>query len=155
MRPVDLAIDPTARVVNAVVALLLVLGVFGPLLLVGSWLDLLRDSPLNRGLIGWFLDKRKTAHLVLSVVLLAIGLFLSRGPDLLLALVIGPVMAISVIARAVDLNEELPRILRIERIRPMRLLASIIAALVLFLGLRAWRACSSALTCGRTVKVGG
>ncbi len=135
VRPVDLAIDPTARVVDAVVALLLVLGVFGPLLLVGSWLDLLRDSPLNRGLIGWFVEKRKTGHLLLSLALLAIGLFLSRGPDLLLALVIGPVMAISVIARAVDLNEELPPILRIERIHPMRLLASMVAALVLFLGL--------------------
>ena len=49
VRPVDLAIDPTSRVVDAVVNLSLMLGVVGPLLFVGTWLDLLRGSRARIG----------------------------------------------------------------------------------------------------------
>ncbi len=135
VRPVDLAIDPASRVIDSVVTLLLLVGVFGPLLFVGSWLDLLRESPLNRGLIGWLLERRRAAHFLTSLVVLAVGLVLALGPDLLLVLVIGPIVAISVIARSVDVTEELPRILRIERLRPGRAFVTSILGLVLFLGL--------------------
>jgi hypothetical protein len=49
VRPVDIAIDPASRVVDALIALSVILGVFGPLVFIRTWLDLLRRSPVNRG----------------------------------------------------------------------------------------------------------
>jgi len=133
VRPVDLAIDPTSRVVDAISTFSLVLGVFGPLLLVSNWLALLRGSRVDRGPVAWLLDRRRLAQLTVSVAVLAITLFLSIGPDLMLVVVIGPIMTVSIVARAADLNDELPSILRIEHIRPMRLLIVTGSALMIIL----------------------
>jgi len=133
VRPVDLAVDPASRVVDAIVALSTVLGVFGPLLFVGSWLDLLRGSRADRGPIAWLLEKPRTAHLLASICVLAITGFMAIGPDLLLVLVIGPAVAVAVIARVADTSDELPRFLRIEKVRPMRMLVGAGVALVLFM----------------------
>lgn len=133
VRPVDIAVDPASRVVDALAGMSLVLAVFGPLLFVGGWLDLLRSSPANRGPLAWFLGKPKTAHLVSSVVLLAAMVFLAQGPHLFLVMVVGPTVAVSLAARAVDVSDQIPRILRIDNIRPMRIVFGGCAALILFL----------------------
>ena len=133
VRPVDLAIDPASRVVDAISSFSLVLGVFGPLLLVSNWLDLLRESSIDRGPVAWLLERGPLARLVMSIGVLATTVFLSIGPDLLLVVIIGPIMTISIVARAADLNDELPSILRIENIRPMRLLTVLGFALVVLL----------------------
>ena len=137
VRPVDLAVDPASRVVDAVIFFLTVLGIFGPLLFVGTWLDLLRGSRADRGLIAWLLAKPKTAHIVASIGVLAVTGLMAIGPDLVLVMVIGPTVAIAVIARAADFTNELPRFLRLQRIRPMRMLVGAGAALVLFMALLA------------------
>ena len=155
VRPVDLAVDPASRVVDAVINLSTVLGIFGPLLFVGSWLDLLRGSRADRGLIAWLLAKPKTAHVVASVGVLVVTGLMAIGPDLVLVMVIGPTVAIAVIARAADFTDELPRFLRLEKIRPMRMLVGAGAALVLFMALLAARACSSAPTSAPGVRGGG
>ena len=133
VRPVDLAIDPASRVVDAVVNLSLMLGIFGPLLFVGTWLDLLRGSRADRGPIAWLLGKPRTAQLVASVVVLAVTGLMAVGPDLVLVVVIGPTVAIAVIARVADLTDELPRFLRLEKIRPLRMLVGAGVALVVFM----------------------
>ena len=133
VRPVDLAIDPTSRVVDAISTFSLVLGAFGPLLLVSNWLDLLRGSSIDRGPVAWLFEHRQLAQLVMSVAVLAVTLFLSIGPDLTLVVIIGPIMTISIVAKAADLNGELPPFLRIEHIRPMRLLMVTGSALVILL----------------------
>ena len=133
VRPVDLAIDPASRVVDAISTFSLVLGVFGPLLLVSNWLDLLRGSSIDRGPVAWLLERGPLAQLVMSLAVLASTVFLSIGPDLLLVAIIGPIMTISIVARAADLNDELPSILRIEHIRPMRLLTVLGFALLVLL----------------------
>lgn len=134
VRPVDLAVDPASRVVDAVVGMSLVLGAFGPLLLVGTWLDLLRGSRWDRGPLAWLLERRRTAHLLASLVWLGVAWVVTRGPDLLLVVVVGPAVAIAVVAQALGLSDELPALLRIE-IRPVRVLVGGCAALVVFLGL--------------------
>ena len=137
VRPVDLAIDPASRVVDAVVNLSLVLGIFGPLLFVGTWLDLLRGSRADRGPIAWLLDKPRTAHIVASVGVLAVTGLMAIGPDLVLVMVIGPTVAMAVIARASDLTDELPRFLRLEKVRPLQVLVRAGVVLVLFMALLA------------------
>jgi len=137
VRPVDLAVDPASRVIDAVIFLLTVLGVFGPLLFVGTWLDMLRGSRAERGLIAWLLAKPKTAYFVVSVGVLFVTVLMAIGPDLVLVMVVGPTVAIAIIARAADYTDELPRFLRLEKIRPTRMLVGAVAALVLFMGLLA------------------
>lgn len=134
VRPVDLAVDPATRVVDAIAALLFIVGFFGPLLLVGSWLDAVRASAANRGGLAWFLERRKTAHALVSVVWLVAAVLLTMGPDLILVLVVGPVMTVALLAKVLDLSDELPRVLRIERVSPRRALAGGLAALLMFIG---------------------
>ena len=133
VRPVDLAIDPTSRVVDAIVGISLVIGVFGPLLFVRNWLEMLRETKVNRGPIAWLLRHRVLSQLLLSVVVLGVALFFTVGPDLFIVVVVGPLVLISIVGRAADLNEELPRIMRIEGIRPMRLFAAAVAGMLVFL----------------------
>jgi len=133
VRPVDLAIDPASRIVDAIAALLLLFGVLGPLLLIGTWLDLLRASPAGRRPpMHRILQRNRTAHLVLTLVWLGFAWIISWGPEPLLVLVAGPLMAIAVIARSADSADELPPFLRI-KIRPRRLLIGCLTALLLVL----------------------
>ena len=53
VRPVDLAIDPGSRVVDAFAFVSLVIGVFGPLLFVASWLNLLRAASEDQPRRAW------------------------------------------------------------------------------------------------------
>ncbi len=131
VRPVDIAVDPASRIVDAIVGVSLLLGAFGPLLLVGNWLDMLRSSTLDRGVIGWFLRHRALAWLTASAAWLVIAWFGSRGPDPVLVLLVGPAVAVAIIARASALDEELPRFLRIQT-PPKGVLVAGVTALVLF-----------------------
>jgi DNA-binding NarL/FixJ family response regulator len=133
VRPVDLAIDPTSRVVNVVFFLLLAIGVFGPLLFVGSWLDLLNNLVGDRKGFAWIEKRRKIAHVTLSLGVLALGTLLAVFADLLLVVFIGPMVGISLVARAIDLTDELPAALRITRMRPARVFSGGLLVLALFL----------------------
>ena len=134
VRPTDLGVDPTSRVIDVIVAMLLALGIFGPLLLVGTWLDMLRESRLNRGILARFLRHRKLAYVTVSILWIALASIVAVGPDLALTVVVGPIVAVSIIAKAVGASEELPRPIRIESIS---LRAAVVGALLmtfLFLG---------------------
>lgn len=133
VRPVDLAVDPASRVIDAVAGILLLLGAFGPLMFVGTWLDMLRGSPVDRGPISWLLDRRKTAHVLMSLLWLFVAWILALGPDAALVLVVGPLVGIAVIARAADVGDELPRLIQI-KVRPKGVLIGTLAALLIFLG---------------------
>mgnify|MGYP001812223924 CR=1 FL=1 len=134
VRPVDIAVDPTSRVVDVVFAMLLVIGVFGPLLFVGSWLELLRQSRANRGLLAGLFRHSVAARAILSILWLGIAAFLAMGVDLALTLLIGPVVTVAMLARVLDLSDELPRFLRMERLTPSRALIAGAAALIIFIG---------------------
>ena len=128
VRPTDLDVDATSRVIDVIVALLLVLGIFGPLLFMGTWLDMLRESKLNRGILGDFLRHRKVAYVTVSTLWLVLAAVVAVGPDLVLIIVVGPIVTISIVAKAVGSSEELPRVLRIESIS---LPAAIVGALLM------------------------
>jgi DNA-binding NarL/FixJ family response regulator len=128
VRPTDLGVDPTSRVIDVMVAMLLVLGIFGPLLFAANWLQMLRESRLNRGPIGGFLRHRKLAYVTVSGLWLILAAAIAVGPDLVLVVVVGPIVAVSIIAQAVGASEELPRIARIEGIS---LPGAIVGALVM------------------------
>jgi len=132
VRPVDLAIDPTTRVVDVISSLSLLLGVLGPLLFVSSWLDLLGDSAADRKSIAWLVERRTIARVILSLGLLALTGFLAVFADLVLVVFVGPLVGLSVLAQALDLNKELPAVFRITRVRPAQAFAGGLLALFAF-----------------------
>jgi len=138
VRPTDLGVDPTSRVIDVIVAMLLVLGVFGPLLFIGTWLDMLRESKLNRGILGDFLRHRKVAYVTVSTLWLILAAVVAVGPDLMLIVVVGPIVAVSIIAKAVGSSEELPPIIRIESISlPAAVVGALLMSLI-FIGVLAY-----------------
>jgi len=128
VRPTDLDVDATSRVIDVIVAMLLVLGIFGPLLFIGTWLEMLRGSKLNRGILGSFLRHRKIAYVSASTLWLILVAAVAVGPDLVLIVVVGPIVTVAIIAKAVGASEELPQFIRIESIS---LPAAIVGALLM------------------------
>jgi len=121
-------------VIDAIVAILFAMGVIGPLLLVGSWLDLLEESRLNRGPVAWLLRRRKLAHVLVSALWLAIAAVLAIGPETGLVVIVGPLVLIAFLAKILDANDELPRALRITGVGTRGLIAASLAAAFLFIG---------------------
>jgi hypothetical protein len=153
VRPVDIAIDPATRLADLLIALGLMVGVFGPLLLITGWLDALtrkiEQSPRARerldrlqhltfvGIpIGRFVFSRQVAWVVVAATVLIVTLSLAAYASLVMILIIGPLIGVAMLARALDLEDELPPILRMGRLRRGSLLAGtgvvvILVALVL------------------------
>jgi CheY-like chemotaxis protein len=132
VRPVDIAIDPGSRVIDALITLSVLLGVFGPLAFIRTWLEQLRRSPANSGPIGWLLERHALAWTVAAAMLLTAIAFLLAGTKVAIVVVIGPLVAVAMIARGLDLDEVLPAALRIKA-SPARTLVGGAAVLVLCL----------------------
>jgi hypothetical protein len=133
VRPIDIAIDPTTRVIDAITAFLLVVGLFGPLLYVGNWLKLLSPSgPSNRG-IAWIGRHRRAAAVVLSAAVLLITAILAAVADLVLVLLVAPVVLTSLLAELLNISDDLPRVLRMPDLKRGPTIAGSLAAILLFL----------------------
>ncbi|MCP4082560.1 MAG: hypothetical protein GY743_20205, partial [Planctomycetaceae bacterium] len=127
VRPVDLAIDPATRVIDAIAAVSILLGVAGPLLLIGSWLDLAEAS-------GYRLVRhRRPTAWVLGGVWLAAAAALTLFADLVLMIFVGPLVAVTLLARILSLDDELPAFLRITRLNPKRAFTGGLVGVMVFL----------------------
>lgn len=133
-RPVDIALDPGSRVIDALFTLSVLVGIFGPLALVSNWLDLVRRSAANTGPVAWLLKRRALAWTVVAVLVLAATIFLLVGTKVIMLLVIGPIAGMALIARILDLDAALPAPLRVTA-RPIRTLLGGATVLVVFLAL--------------------
>jgi len=116
VRPVDLAIDPGSRVVDVVFSLLTFIGFFGPFLFIGTWTEQIQARAEGRGADGGLLRRRRLVQGALAVGVLGIGAFLMVFADLVLVLFIGPAVSIALIGAVLDLQSELPPVLRLRRI---------------------------------------
>ena len=132
VRPVDLGIDPSSRVVDALASISYLIAVFGPFLYIRSWLDAAASGASERG-SRWLGAHRTFAGVVLGAMIFLGAAVLSIWADIVLSLVIGPIVGISLLAATVGLTSELPRVLRIEFVRPRRAAFAAIAAVFLFI----------------------
>ena len=114
VRPVDLAIDPATRVIDAVAAVALLLGIFGPLLFIGSWIDLAAESGFRT------INRRKLVQVLAAVIWLVVAVVLGFFADLVLLFFVGPLVGIALLARILDVESELPAALRITRLNRRR-----------------------------------
>jgi DNA-binding NarL/FixJ family response regulator len=133
VRPVDLAVDPSSRVIDALEVVLGLIGVVGPLLLVGTWLNLLEQYAADRKPLARLLERRRLAGFVLSIAVLAIGVLLVIYARFLVTIFVGPLVVILILARALDLEDGIVPALRITGISPHRAFAYGVAAIVAFL----------------------
>ncbi|MGI9611327.1 MAG: hypothetical protein ACR2QO_00340 [Acidimicrobiales bacterium] len=132
VRPVDIGIDPSSRVVDAISTISFLLAVFGPLLYIRNWLDAAKPAVGERG-SRWLDGHRALTSAMAGAILLFGAAVLSIYADLVLVVVIGPIVAISLLAAVADLTAELPRAFRIEFVRPRRAALAAVAITVLFL----------------------
>ena len=133
VRPVDLAIDPTSRVVDSVAMISLLFGLLGPLLFVSQWLRVIEPYARRVGLGGLLEKRRRLALAIGYVVVLGATAVLVLFADIVLIVFIGPLVAISILATALDLTTELPPAMRLTNFRPRRVAAGAGVATILFL----------------------
>jgi DNA-binding NarL/FixJ family response regulator len=130
VRPVDIAIDPASRIVDALVSISFLMGAFGPFLYIRSWLDA-TESVADEREFRWLGDHRKVAAAVLAVVIFVVAAILSVYADIVLALLVGPTVAVSLLAAVVGVSGELPQVLRIDFVKPRR--AAFAACAIVFM----------------------
>jgi DNA-binding NarL/FixJ family response regulator len=157
VRVADLGVDPTTRATDVFVAFLLLLGVFGPLLFVDRWLELLgewvetkpalsgaiargRNLHLGRVPVGRVLFNRLSAWAALATAILLLGMLLVRYTDLILILLVGPAVGVALLANILGLDDALPRVLQRGGLsRPVLALLTILVVLFLVvLGGEVW-----------------
>jgi hypothetical protein len=100
------AIDPASRVIDAIFTLLLV--------------------------IARVLRHPRLAWLLAATLVLAASLFFATGTGTFAVLLIGPIITLALLARAVDLSDELPPAIRIQA-SPLRTMVGALAVLIAFL----------------------
>lgn len=157
VRVVDLGVDATTRGTDVFVALLFLLGVFGPLLFIDGWLGAMgewaaerpalsdaiargRSFHLGRLAVGRLIFNRMIAWIAMAFLVFAAGVMLARYADLILIMFVGPAVGVALLANMLELDEQLPEVLQRPRMsRPM--LVMLVVFVVLFLvvlGFEVW-----------------
>lgn len=135
VRPVDIAVDPSTRTVDAFAGLFIQLGWFGPLLYLHSWTDLISAARQQRS--GRRLERgsRRLVMLTMGVLVVCVGAPLAGYADLVLLAFVGPVVAVSILAEILGLSDSLPAPIRLTLRSPLR--AAVAGATIVFVFLAA------------------
>jgi DNA-binding NarL/FixJ family response regulator len=150
VRVVDLGVDPTTRVTNVLVTILLLLAVFGPLLFIDGWVRAIgawistkpglanarakgRAFRVGQLPIGRLLFSHWLAWLVMALLVVTGGLLLNHFAQLVLIVFVGPAVAIVLLADALGLDDQLPETLHAPRLGGGRVLAVVGLFLFFFL----------------------
>jgi hypothetical protein len=150
VRVVDLGVDPTTRMIDVLVVLLMVIGIFGPLLFIRPWLVALGDwieskpelaatLPRAQSLrlfgvpVGRFLFHRWLAWVLLALLVLSAMLFLTWIMPLIVVLFFGPAVGVILLANLLELDDELPEFLHLPHLEAGRVLGFLGVVIILFL----------------------
>ena len=137
VRVIDLGIEPADRVVDALKVFLLLLGVFGPLLLVEGWrrdiaawlgrekgwsagLTKLQALRLGRVPVGRMVFHGRVAWAIPAILVLAVTATLAVVGRLVLILFVGPTVALVLLAEVLDLGDDLPSGLKLPSLKTGR-----------------------------------
>jgi CheY-like chemotaxis protein len=146
VRVVDLGVDPTTRLTDVLGVFLLILGIFGPLLFVKTWVESIgtRIEKKFPSAAAWVVNaqRHRLGRLIfnqwvtrgLMALLLLIGLvWLTQYLRLIVAAVIGPVVGIILLANLLDMDQELPDTLRLPHLGARRVIVFFGVVIVVFL----------------------
>ena len=146
VRVVDLGIDPTTRMIDVLVVMIMIFGVFGPLLFVRSWVNAIcqwigKDLP---SIAEWVIKARRrrlgrsifnlwVARLLMALVLLSLLIWITSIFPLIMVVFIGLAVGVILLANILDLDQELPEALHIPHLGARRVIAFFAVVITLFL----------------------
>lgn len=150
VRVSDLGVDPSTRMIDVLVIFLIIIAVAGPLLFVRPWVQALgkwianrpplaskvnklRSLRMGKLPVGRLLTNFWVAWLLLVLVVLLITLSLVRTMPLIMVLVVGPGVAIRLVANMLGLDDKLPGLLHLPHLDSWRVLGFLGIILILFL----------------------
>jgi CheY-like chemotaxis protein len=150
VRVVDLGVDAATRGTNVLISILLLVGVFGPLLFVDSWVRVIgdwvatkpglanalakgRDLHLGKLRVGRILFNRWVAWLVMALLVLAITALMAQYLELIVIIFVGPAVAIVLLANVLGLDDQLPMVLHLPHLGARRVLVTVGVFLLIFL----------------------
>jgi DNA-binding NarL/FixJ family response regulator len=150
VRVADLGVDPTSRMIDMLVVLLVVIGIFGPLLFVRSWVEAIGTWIEKRprlaavaakvnglhvgGLpVSRILLTRWTAWMLLALLVVGTMLLLTVVMPLIMVLLIGPGVGLVLLASLLDLSDELPEGLHLPHLEPGQVIAFLGIVIIIFL----------------------
>jgi DNA-binding NarL/FixJ family response regulator len=150
VRVPDLGVDPTSRMIDVLVVLLMIIGIFGPLLFVGSWVNAIiawieRRPRLSKALakaqgfhvgnvpIGRILFNRWIAWVPLALLVVGGLHAVTRFLPLIMVLLVGPGVGIVLLATLMGADDVLPEALHLPHLRPEQALAFLAVVIILFL----------------------
>lgn len=121
VRVVDLGVDPTTRMVDVLVVILMVMGIFGPLLFIKSWTEAIsewvqKDHPsiarwvvkAQRRRLGRLVFNHWMARGLMALLLLSALAWLATIFPLVMIVFFGPVVGLILLANILGLDQELP-----------------------------------------------
>ena len=150
VRVADLGIDPTNRMIDVLVMLIVFIGIAGPLLFVRPWVkaisEWIADQPrlartvgklrslhLGKLQVGRLLINYYVACVLMALLVFSIMLIITRTMPLIMALFVGPAVIIILLANLLDLDDALPNVLHLPHLDSWRVLGFLGIILVAFL----------------------
>ena len=145
VRVADMGIDPTSRMVDVIVVLLIIFGVAGPLLFARPWAKAIgkwiQDQPrlaqtvrkIRSHRLGRLVVNFWVAWILVALATLAFTLLLTRIMPLLMVLLVGPAVLIVLIANLLDLDDELPEVLHLPHLDSWRVMGFLGIVLIIFM----------------------
>ena len=154
MRVVDLGVDPTTRMFDVLASLLMVIGIFGPLLFVRSWAEAIgrwidKNYPFladwvanaHQSRLGRLVLNKWIGRGLMALVLLSFLIWLTSFFPLMMVIIFGPVVSVLLLANLLDLDQELPEALHLPHLGQRRVIAffgMVIILFMLILGAEVW-----------------
>ena len=150
VRVPDLGIDPATRMIDVLVMLVVFIGITAPLMFARPWVksisqwiptqprlaravDRLRRLRLGRLKVGRLLINYWVAWVLMLLLILSVTLLITRIMPLVMALFIGPMLVIILLANVLDLDDALPNLLHLPHLDSWRVLGFLGIVLVAFL----------------------
>jgi DNA-binding NarL/FixJ family response regulator len=146
VRVVDLGVDPATRMIDVVVVILMIIGIFGPLLFVRSWAEAIggwieKDHPsiaervakARRRRLGRLVLNHWVAWGLMAIILLSFLIWLTSIFPLIMVVFLGPAVGVLLLANMLDLDQELPEALHLPHLGARQVIAFFAVVIILFL----------------------
>jgi DNA-binding NarL/FixJ family response regulator len=154
VRVVDLGVDPTTRMIDLLGLFLRIIGIFGPILFVRSWVETLgkwieKNLPstaawvarARRHRLGRLVFNQWLARGLMALLIVTFLILLTRYFPLITGLILGPFVGLILLANLLDLDQELPDALRLPHLGSRRVivfLGLVIFIFLLIVGTEVW-----------------
>lgn len=135
VRVVDLGVDPATRMIDLLALFMLILGIFGPILFVKSWVKAIGKWIENQfpSIAAWVVNAQRyrlgrlvfnqwVARGLMSLLLVTVLVLLTHYFHLIMGIFLGPIVGLILLANLLDLDQELPDALHLPHLGARRVI---------------------------------